>query len=209
MSAGPKIPKRGGVRNVNLETRHSNYPTLEEVFLPTCPTYPIYPTYCHGCASCAISAFRWWSSSSYGWAPKTTTQCHHLGTSCTYIESQRTGMNGKLATVSWCAHSPAFHLGKVYSLLLPACEMKICGPFATRVSAQGNPCTPLTRWWPSGTGIPGGELGDVAGEKHIPRNPHQDSLLQYHHEDPNETHLAYSLDNSHQATPALASTHDR
>ena len=186
-----KNPVGGGGRNVNLETHFSKYPTREEVFLPTYPTYPIYPTYRHGCASCAISAFGWWSSSSYGWAPKTTTPCHHPCTSCRYIGPQRTGMTGKLANVSWCSHSPAFHLGMAYSPLLPACEMRICGPFATRVLAQGNPLTPVTRWWPSGTHIRGGELGDVAGEEHIPRSHHQDSLLEYHQYHPNETHLMY------------------
>ena len=71
MSAGPEISKREGGRNVNLESQFSKYPTLEEVFLPTYPKYPMYPTYRHECASCAISPFRWWSSPSYGWAPKT------------------------------------------------------------------------------------------------------------------------------------------
>ena len=69
MFARPKIPKGGG-RNVNLETHFSKYSTREEVFLPTYPTYPIYPTYRHGCASCAISAFGWWSSSSYALGAK-------------------------------------------------------------------------------------------------------------------------------------------
>ena len=39
-SGGLKVLKRGGVRNPNLETHSSKYPTLEEVLLPT---YPIYP----------------------------------------------------------------------------------------------------------------------------------------------------------------------
>ena len=170
-----------GSGNVNSETHISKYPTLQEVFLLTYPTYPFLPTYRQGCASCTISAFWWWFSPSYGCTPNTTTSFHHQCNSCEYIGPQRTGMNGKMATVYWCSHSPAFHLEKAYSLLLLACEMRIRGPFPTHVSAEDNPSTPSSRCLPCRNHIPGGQLGDIAGEEHTPLTHHQDLPPEYQH----------------------------